>query len=152
MTSHRTFHLNAAQVNLFLIGLILLDVALSTLALFFPGFWFHNFHDLPYVDPAGLLRRTGMVWVAFTLLQGLALWRWRRESWWLVLIAGVRFTELFSDWMTIYIAQQMTLRGTIELAISPPANLLFGLVLIATYRRLESGPLPSGSVFSKPWS
>ena len=148
----RTFHLNRAQVNIFLVALVLLDVFLSTVAIVFPERWCATFHGLPYDDPAGLLRRTGAVWVAFTLLQAIALFRWQKQPYWLVLIAGVRFTELFSDWVTIFAARHMTTLGTVGLLFSPPGNLLFGLILISTYTRLKSGPLPGGSFFTKPWS
>jgi hypothetical protein len=148
----RVFRLNRAQVNVLLVALVVLDVVLSTTALWFPGHWSQTFHGLPYVDPAGLLRRTGAVWVAFTLLQAIAVFRWQNQPYWLPLIAGVRLTELFSDWVTIAAAQQMTTLGTLGLVISPPANLLFGLILISTYQRLKTGPLPGGSLFSRPWS
>ena len=64
----------------------------------------------------------------------------------------MRFTELFSDWVTIIAAKQMTTMGTAALLISPPGNLLFGLILISTYKRLKDGPLPGGSFFTRPWS
>lgn len=148
----RAFHLNRAQINVFLLALVLLDIALSVAALFYPNFWFETFHGIPYQDPAGLLRRAGGVWVAFTLLQAIALSRWQEQPYWLPLTAGVRFTELFSDWITIFVAEKMTLLGTLGLLISPPSNLLFGLILISTYKRLKSGPLPEGSFFTRPWS
>ena len=148
----RRFHFNRAQVNVLLLFLIVLDIVLSTLAIAFPNTWFRAMHDMDYVDPAGLLRRTGALWVAFVMLQAIALVRWQKRPYWLTLIAGVRFTELFSDWVTIYASQKMTLAGTLGLAISPPANLIFGLILISTYQRLQSGPIPTGSFFTRPWS
>jgi hypothetical protein len=148
----RTFGLNRAQVNALLIGLVLLDTVLSTIAILFPELWTHIFHALPYDDSAGLLRRTGALWVAYMLLQLIALVRWRNQPYWLALVAGVRLTELFSDWATIVAAKQMTTLGTLALAFSPPANLLFGLILISTYKRLRSGPLPGGSLWTRPWS
>jgi hypothetical protein len=134
------------------VALVVLDAVLSTTAIWFPDVWTQTFHGMPCVDPAGLLRRTGAVWVAFTLLQAIAVFRWQRQPYWLALIAGVRLTELFSDWMTIHAAQHMTTLGTLGLAISPPGNLLFGLILISTYQRLRAGPLPGGSFFTRPWS
>ena len=148
----RRFHFNRAQVNLLLVFLIALDIALSTVAIGFPDRWSAVMHGLPYDDPAGLLRRTGALWVAFVVLQTLALVRWQKQPYWLPLIAGVRFTELFSDWVTIIAAKQMTLAGTLGLLVSPPANLVFGLILISTYKRLQGGPLPTGSFFTRPWS
>jgi hypothetical protein len=148
----RTFHFNRAQVNAFLVALVVLDIVLATLAIAFPATWTEAMHGLPYIDPAGLLRRTGALWVAFVVLQAIALVRWPRQQYWLPLVAGVRLTELFSDWVTIVAAQQMTTLGTVGLLIAPPANLLFGLILISTYKRLRSGPLPGGSFFTRPWS
>ena len=71
--------------------LVILDLVLSVTCLLFPDTWFMTFHDMPYADrdPAGLLKRTGAVWVAFTVLQLIAFFRWEKAPWWLVLIAGV---------------------------------------------------------------
>lgn len=129
--------LSRARLNALLVGLIVLDVVLSTVALAFPGTWAQVMHDLPYNDPEGLLRRAGGVWAAFALLQIIARVRWPKQAYWLPLIAGVRFTELFSDWVTIAAAKHVTAFGTAALALSPPANLLFGSMLLATYRRLS---------------
>jgi hypothetical protein len=147
-----TLRLNRAQLDGFLVALVALDAVLSTVAIGFPERWSQTFHGLPYDDPAGLLRRTGAVWVAFTLLQAVARLRWQREPYWLPLVAGVRFTELFSDWATIFAARQVTTLGIVGLLLSPPANLGFGLILISSYRRLRVGPLPGGSLFTRPWS
>ncbi len=52
-------------MNFFLIFLVILDVVLSITCLFFPETWFNKMHGEPYIDPQGLLRRTGAVWAAF---------------------------------------------------------------------------------------
>ena len=44
------FHLNRSQINLLLFLLVLLDVWLSTVAIFFPRFWTETFHGLPPSD------------------------------------------------------------------------------------------------------
>ncbi|HEV2828486.1 MAG TPA: hypothetical protein VGW76_12885 [Pyrinomonadaceae bacterium] len=125
-------------IYVLLVFLVILDVVLSTTCLLFPDKWFMTFHGVPYdnLDVEGLLKRTGAVWVAFTLLQLIALFRWRKAPWWLVLIAGVRLTELFSDWVYIYVAHSMTTLGTIGLFISPPGNLAFGIFLIWAYKKI----------------
>jgi hypothetical protein len=123
-------------INVLLLFLIILDVVLCTLALLFPNTWFKIFHDRPYTDPQGLLRRTGAVWVAFTLLQVIALVKWQGQYYWLVLIAGVRLTELFSDWTYLYFAQNTTWSGRVSLFIAPPANLAMGWFLIESFLRL----------------
>ena len=128
-------------VYVLLIYLVLLDAVLSTTALFFPETWFKVFHDAPYVDPQGLCRRTGAVWLSFTLLQIIALFRWEKAPWWLVLIAGVRLTELFSDWTYIYVSQSLTGFGFFGLFISPPGNLAIGCFLVWAYLKTAKGML-----------
>jgi hypothetical protein len=120
-------------INVLLFFLIALDAALSILAIAFPDLWFRLIHDRPYIDPQGLLRRTGAVWAAFTLLQALAYVRWQAQPYWLVVVAGVRLTELFSDWTYVYVAQQVTWSGRVGLLIAPPANLAMGWFLIKSF-------------------
>lgn len=125
-------------IYVLLVFLVILDVVLSTTAVFFPDKWFMTFHGVHYdnLDVEGLIKRTGALWISFTLLQLLALFLWRKQPWWLVLIAGVRLTELFSDWVYIYVAHSMTTIGTIGLFISPPGNLAFGIFLIWAYKKI----------------
>ena len=124
-------------INILLIFLIFLDIILFTLCLFFPKVWFKLFHKDEYVDPQGLLRRTGAVWAAFTLFQFIAYRRWQKEPYWLAVVAGIRFTEIFSDWIYLYFAKNTTWLGRMGLLISPPANLLFGVFLLGSYRKIK---------------
>lgn len=123
-------------IYILLVFLVILDIVLSTTCLLYPETWFRIFHGAPYIDPQGLLKRTGAVWVAFTLLQLIAVFRWEKSPWWLVLIAGVRLTELFSDWTYMYVAQSMTTMGRIGLFIAPPGNLAFGWFLVWAYLKI----------------
>jgi hypothetical protein len=127
---------SALAIKLLLIFLIVLDVVLSILTIAFPSTWFQLLHAQPYIDPQGLLRRTGAVWAAFTLLQAMAYYKWRERPYWLVVVAGVRLTELFSDWTYLYFAQQVTWSGRIGLLIAPPANLVIGWFLINSFLRI----------------
>ena len=87
-----------------------------------------SFTAAPYVDPQALLKRTGAVWVAFTLLQLIAFFRWEKAPWWLVLIAGVRLTELFSDWTYMWLASSMThAREASDFSSRLAGNLAFGI-------------------------
>jgi hypothetical protein len=131
------------MIRVLLLFLVVLDVVLSTLALGFPETWFKIFHGVAYVDPQGLLRRTGALWVAFTLLQAITFFKWEKQPYWLVLVAGVRLTELFSDWTYLYFAQNITTYGRIGLLIAPPGNLLFGWYLIRSYLKAVSNGRPA---------
>ena len=123
---------------IFLGFLVILDLVLCVTCILFPDTWFQTFHGGPYdrYDVYGLLKRTGAVWVAFTLLQLIAMFRWTKAPWWLVLIAGVRLTELFSDWTYWYVAPTMTTLGSIGLWIAPPGNLVFGIFLVWAYKKI----------------
>ncbi|HYX29292.1 MAG TPA: hypothetical protein VE863_12060 [Pyrinomonadaceae bacterium] len=125
-------------IYLLLAFLVVLDLVLSTTCLVFPDKWFMTFHGVHYdnLDVEGLLKRTGALWVAFTLLQLIALIQWRKAPWWLVLIAGVRLTELFSDWTYIYVAHTITTIGKMGLFIAPPGNLAFGIFLVWAYKKI----------------
>ena len=125
-------------INILLVFLVILDLVLSTTCLVFPDKWYMTFHGVHYdnLDVEGLLKRTGALWVAFTLLQLIALIRWKKAPWWLVLIAGVRLTELFSDWTYLYVAHTMTTIGKMGLFIAPPGNLVFGIFLIWAYKKI----------------
>jgi len=125
----------------FLFFLVILDLVLCVTCLLYPDKWFMTFHGVPYgnLDVEGLLRRTGAVWVAFTLLQLIALFCWRKSPWWLPLIAGVRLTELFSDWTYIYVAHTLTPMGKAMLFIAPPGNLVFGIFLVWVYKKIMAG-------------
>lgn len=125
-----------ALVKLLLIFLIIKDIILFTLCFWFPEVWYKIFHGAPYVDPQGLLQRTGAVWLAFTLLQIIAFLRWEKEPFWLPVIAGVRLTEIFSDWVYIYVASSMTWFGRLALFIVAPGNLAFGIFLIWVYKKM----------------
>jgi hypothetical protein len=123
-------------VKLLLLVLIVKDIILFTLCFWFPETWFKVFHGAPYVDPQGLLQRTGAVWLAFTLMQIVAFLRWEKQPFWLVVIAGVRWTEIFSDWVYIYVASSMTWFGRLGLFIAPPGNFVIGCFLIWVYQQM----------------
>lgn len=122
------------RINTLLGALLVLDIVLSVVALFIPEFWSRVMHGVPYDDPQGLLRRTGATWVAFTLFQGIALARWRKEPFWLVVVAGLRWSEIITDWIYLYFCQDITLFGRLGLFVSPPVNILAGWYLIKSYQ------------------
>ena|SRR5208337_4296920 len=127
-----------ARTNLLLAGLVLLDIVLSCTCLFFPDLWFRWFHGAPYVDPQALLRRIGAVWATFAVLQLIALVRWQRFPHWLVLVAGVRLTEVCCDWTYLLFCSSIIWFGRVALLLSPPANLALGWTLLRTWARVAN--------------
>ena len=125
----------ARLIDILLIALIVFDLAVAVGAFLFPQLWYRILHDAAYVDPQGLLRRTGAIWAAFTVLQVLALPRWRTAPYWLVLVCGIRLSEMFADWTYLAFADHVTPFGTAALIVTLPANLLICWFLFATYGR-----------------
>jgi hypothetical protein len=115
---------NKTVINLLLIGLIVLDLTYTIVGFFFRDFWFAAFHGVPYVDPEGLLPRASAVWLAFTLIQCITLFKWQTQSYWLAITAGLRSAELFTEWTYLYFAHDLTSLGRIGLLISTPANMV----------------------------
>ncbi len=121
------------NVQWMLISLLVLDIVLSCLAFFAPGFWFWFFHQTPYGDPQGLLRRCGANWAAFALFQALALVLWKKRLHWLVLAAGLRFSDIFTDWAYLRFCGSITPWGAVGLFLAGPANLFCGVYLLRAY-------------------
>jgi len=127
-------------IKALLILLTLWDLLLSSVCILFPNTWFNIFHGVDYAgnDLVGLLKRTGAVWAAFTLFQLIAYFKWQKQPYWLPLVAGIRLTEVFSDWTYILVAHpNMTWFGYLGLGIAPPSNVLFGWFLIVSYLKME---------------
>jgi len=118
--------MNSKTISGLLVVLILLDVVYDLVIFPFPGTWFQVIHGTPYVDPEGLLRRTAAVWAAFVLWQTVALLKWKKAPHWLMLVAGIRLTEIFADWTYVYFAHDITAFGRLALLAAGPINIFCG--------------------------
>ena len=126
------------RVSAILASLAALDLTLATVGFFFPQLWFTIFHGVDYVDPQGFLRRCAANWLAFGILQAVAYTRWRRQPYWLVLIAGVRLSDIFTDWTYLHFAHDITWFGRVSLFAVSPANLALGFYLLRWYQKYNS--------------
>jgi len=120
-----------------LIALILLDIIITIAAFFSPSVWFKIFHNAPYIDPQGFLRRCGANWAAFALIQTIALFKWERKPYWLTIVAGVRFSDMFTDWTYLWFCSSVTIFGRISLFIISPLNLLFGIYFLSVFKKIR---------------
>ncbi len=127
------------KIDATLAALLALDVVLTVWAFAFPGLWFAVFHGVPYDDPEGFLRRCGANWAAFALFQAIALARWRRAPDWLAVAAGLRLSDIFTDWTYLAFARDVTWFARVALATTSPANLVVGLYLLRRYRARSGG-------------
>ncbi len=132
MTSGRRFLTSAL-----LLVLAVWDAVLATVALAFPAFWFRMFHQAPYVDPQGLLARTGAIWAAFALLQLLAFLKWADAPYWLAIVGGMRLSELFADVTYLLKASSITSSATVGLPLSTATNIIVALFFIQGFLLLQ---------------
>ncbi len=131
-------------LNSLLVALICLDVFYVIIVFFFPDSWYQFIHGIPYNDPQGLLRRTGAGWAAFALFHFITLLRWKEAPNWLAVSAGIRLTEIFTDWAYLYFSQDITWFGGISLFLAVPINALLGWYffqssVIATRQKYSQG-------------
>jgi len=124
----------AQNTQIILIALVVLDIVISVVAFFFPEYWFKIFHNASYVDAQGLLRRCAANWVAFALIQTIALLKWHKRPYWLAVVAGVRFSDMFTDWTYLWFSSNITMFGRIGLFIISPLNLLLGIYFLKVYK------------------
>jgi len=129
-------------VNALLIFLVVLDITLFSFCLFAPHYWFLIFHHADYVDPQALLKRTGGVWIGFTLMQAYALLKWKEQPHLLVMIAGVRLTEMVSDWIYLASAASHTWFASLGLTIAPIANIIFAWYFLRCYESIMASRVP----------
>jgi hypothetical protein len=124
-----------------LAALVLFDVVLTIWAGVVPQLWFDAFHGVTYDDPERLLRRTAAQWAAYALVQLVALVRCRREPWWLVVVAGVRLSDVFTDLVYVLSAPDLTWFAKVALPGMGPINLLLGWYLIRAWQRDAGGAI-----------
>ena len=120
-------------VTILLLVLAVWDLVLWAVAFFAPETWFDNVHGADYVDPQGLLRRTGATWLAFAIFQFVAFLRWKRAPFWLVFVAGMRLSELVADWVYAGSAQDLTTVGLVSLLATPVFNVVISVLLMRAY-------------------
>src|ERR1700722_20140803 len=105
-----------------------------------PDLWFRVFHA---ALPAGLdvawLRRSAGQWIAFSLVQGFTLLRWKKEPLWLVATAVARFTDLFMDISYVVSAPTLTHLGWMFRLPPPLLNLIGIVIMMRGYQQIRSG-------------
>jgi len=115
------------------------DTSLFLMAWLSPDTWFRVFHG---AAPSGLeialLRRAAGQWLAFALAQGLALRYWKKNPIWLVLVAGVRFSDLFTDISYVLAAPSLTTLGWVCLLPPPLLNLIGVVIILRGYRDIRA--------------
>ncbi|HEY3457436.1 MAG TPA: hypothetical protein VGK64_22840 [Bryobacteraceae bacterium] len=115
------------------------DTLLFLMAWLTPDLWFRVFHD---TSPAGLeiafLRRSAGQWAAFSVVQAITLWRWRKNPVWLAVEAGVRFSDLFTDISYVVAAPSLTALGWVLLLPPAALNLIGVVIMLRGYEQAQT--------------
>ena len=145
---HQAFHRSLPiprplkiAILIFLCVATLEDTLIFLMSWFAPDLWFRLFHGAP---PAGLetafLRRSAGQWLAFAIVQAIAILRWRKAPIWLVVVAAVRFSDFFTD--ISYVVTAASSLTTLGWACLLPPTLLNGIgivIMLQGYRLLTTG-------------
>lgn len=124
-------------ILVFLYVATLEDTIIFLMSWLAPDLWFRLFHG---TVSAGLetafLRRSGGQWLAFAIAQAIAILRWQKAPIWLVVVAAVRFSDLFTDISYVVTAPSLTSIGWACLLPPPVLNTIGIVIMIWGYRLL----------------
>lgn len=137
----------------FLVAALVVDVALFAMTWLAPDLWFEWLHPATRSSLRGLgrsiapgndlaitfLRRAGGHWAAFAIGQALALALWRRQPIWLVLVAGMRLSDVLTDVSYVVAAPSLTGLGYALLLPPPVFNLVGTGVLLKMHAEVTRG-------------
>jgi hypothetical protein len=123
-------------ILVYLWGALIEDTVLFVLSWLMPELWFQILHHSTAQGlETALLRRSAGQWAAFALGQAIALACWRKRPEWLVVVAGIRFSDLFTDVSYILAVPSITPLGLMVLLPPPFLNLLGVVIMLWGYRQ-----------------
>jgi hypothetical protein len=124
-----TFLQRPRSVDAVLLTAIFVDVVLVLLTAVDYNWWFVTLHGSQVSDPfaVALLYRAAAHWTAFAVFQIAGLLLWRSSRAWLLIVAGLRFSDVFTDWA--YLATSPDTVGLGFMTLASPAVLNWGMGL-----------------------
>ena len=123
-----------------LTALVVFDAVLVVWAFGFPQWWFQLFHTAAGASPGAVLflRRCGGNWAAFMLFQAVAWAYWKKYPVWLVVVAGMRLGDIFTDPVYALFAHDPTWMAKVGLPFAGAANVVLGWFLLTCYLQRRS--------------
>ena len=128
------------RVRALLVSLTAFDLLLVIWVFALPDVWWAVFHGVERVDPQHLLQRMGANWAAFFVFELIATLRWRRAPHWVLVVAGVRLSDIFTDVTYVIACDDATWFAWATLPLMSFTNLLMGLWLLAAWARIRFPP------------
>lgn len=132
---------NDFAIQFTLLGLVVFDLLLVVWAFGFPDLWFALFHTASEGSPGAelFLKRCGANWAAFALFQGLALRYWKSHNYWLAIVAGLRFADIFTDPTYVIFAEDPSWLAWLALPVAGVINIGLGLYFATAYLERRHG-------------
>jgi hypothetical protein len=127
------YPLTTRLVRLTLGALVVIDVVLGGIAVFWPRLYMDWVHPGAPDDPRYLLQRSGMIWLGYLAVQVLALIRLKRTPEWVLSVAILRLIEVPADILYLFVGTGIGSWGTIGLTVTPIFNAVVGLFLAGWY-------------------
>jgi hypothetical protein len=123
------------SIQAVLTSLVLFDALLVVWAFGFPDLWFAIFHTDAEAAPGSVLflQRCGANWAAFMLFQAVAWSVWKRHTYWLVVVAGMRLGDIFTDVTYVLLADDPSLLAWLALPVAGLANIVLGWYFLTAY-------------------
>jgi hypothetical protein len=137
--TQRTPLLHPRAIDAVLVALLVFDGLLVLWAFAAPDLWFQTWHNSLSPTPAAelFLKRCGANWAGFFLFQLLALRHWRSQPFWLAIVAGLRFSDIFTDATYALFAPDLTPIAWLSLPLAGLLNFALGCYFLAAHLRLS---------------
>lgn len=130
----RSSTLLALVVRPFLGVLVLIDIVLGSVAVFFPHLYMSIIHPYAAADtPVYLLQRAGTVWFGYLVIQTIAFFRYQETPEWVFTVGISRLIEVPADLLYVIVGTGFGWFGRFGLIAAPTFNLIAGIVLLRRY-------------------
>lgn len=125
-----------------LVLLVVIDVVLGGVAVFFPSVYMRFIHPYAAPDtPVYLLQRAGAVWLGYLVVQAIAVFWCIDKPEWVLVVGVLRLIEVPADALYVSVGTGFGSFGRFGLIVAPIFNLIVGWMLVRWYFR--SGQLES---------
>lgn len=118
--------------------LAVFDYFLSFVALFVPDFYMHVMHGAGANENIFMLKRTGVLWLAYAVVQTVAFINPQRFHLVVLIVAAFRLIEVPADPIYLLTSKHVSPFGTFGLIFAPLFNLTVGVLLVRAWLRREN--------------
>lgn len=118
--------------------LAVFDYFLSFAALFVPDFYMQVMHGAGTNENIFMLRRTGVLWFAYAVVQTVAFINPQRFHLSVLIVAAFRLVEVPADPVYLLTSSRVSPLGTFGLIFAPIFNLTVGVLLVRAWLHREN--------------